>query len=806
MRILLWHGYLLGGTGLERLHAGARAGVEPRRARRDGRLPGARTRSSTTSGARRSCGRSCPDGLLPVFVLDRYEGLEARLLQDFTADERAALRRRERRARCASSLPADLVFTNHVLMGGAGRRRDAASASASRRTAPSSSTRCAAGRSSRRWGRETLARAEASYVGSAHIREVLEEVVGPRRARGRGAAGRRRRRVRAAGARRGARRAASTEARADPPNPGNANERLPDEGNAERLEAFLADDGPTVVYFGKLIEQQGRPPAARGARRARRARGDRRLRRLPRTSSRRRAPPSGCSSRGRSSTATSCTCCRSPTSPSCRRSSPRRSGWSPPRPPPPAARRSSHATPASPRSPRGSRRRTRRGCATWRRSERATPPSCAAKLSELLALAAGRPRRRCGGRRGGRRRALVVGGRGRAVARPASRSLRAAMGEEQRLSPEEQLATARAAFESGTDFTLAVEEEFALLDPETLGLTNRFEELKAAAARHRARAAPRRRADRVRGRGANGQVRRLRRGGGDDGRAPSAAAGARPRARGRARRAPARTRGAAGRTSGSSTRRTTAATTSSSATSSGATTPSGSTSTSASAAATARSPSATRCATTCPSCSRSRRARRSSRRSTAVCTRRGRRSSRACSPAAGSRTPTTAGRGSRTTSPSSTGRGSIDEHTQLWWSVRPHLAYPTVEIRICDAQPDLAESQALAALAYALAARCARALDEGEPLPDLPHRLLEENFWRAIRYGLPGELIDFDRGEPVPARARIEQLIEWVAPVAEETGAAPFLPCPRRTRPSGSGAVARWGDARGDLCNGRSRR
>jgi carboxylate-amine ligase len=122
--------------------------------------------------------------------------------------------------------------------------------------------------------------------------------------------------------------------------------------------------------------------------------------------------------------------------------------------------------------------------------------------------------------------------------------------------------------------------------------------------------------------------------------------------------------------------------------------------------------------------------------------------------------------------------GSIDEHTQLWWSVRPHLAYPTVEIRIMDAQPDLGESQSLAALAYALAARSARALDEGEPLPDLPHRLLEENLWRAIRHGLAGELIDFDRGEPVPARARLEALVEWVAPVADEIGAAPFLDVP----------------------------
>jgi glutamate---cysteine ligase / carboxylate-amine ligase len=124
--------------------------------------------------------------------------------------------------------------------------------------------------------------------------------------------------------------------------------------------------------------------------------------------------------------------------------------------------------------------------------------------------------------------------------------------------------------------------------------------------------------------------------------------------------------------------------------------------------------------------------------------------------------------------------GSITEHTQFWWSVRPHLAYPTIEIRICDGQPDLAESQSLAALCHALAARCARAHDEREPLPDLPNRLLEENLWRAIRWGLSGELLDFERGEPIPARARIEQLLEWVEPVADEIGAAPFLAVPDR--------------------------
>ena len=124
--------------------------------------------------------------------------------------------------------------------------------------------------------------------------------------------------------------------------------------------------------------------------------------------------------------------------------------------------------------------------------------------------------------------------------------------------------------------------------------------------------------------------------------------------------------------------------------------------------------------------------------------------------------------------------GSISEHTQIWWSVRPHLAFPTIEIRIGDAQPDLAEAQSLAALCYALAVRCARALDEGEPLPNLPHRLIEENLWRAIRYGMSAELLDFERMEQVHARTRIEQLLEWVAPVADEIGAAPFLNVPER--------------------------
>jgi carboxylate-amine ligase len=135
---------------------------------------------------------------------------------------------------------------------------------------------------------------------------------------------------------------------------------------------------------------------------------------------------------------------------------------------------------------------------------------------------------------------------------------------------------------------------------------------------------------------------------------------------------------------------------------------------------------------------------------------------------------------------------SILEHTQIWWSVRPHLAFPTVELRICDGQPDLGESISLTALAYSLTARLARAVDEGEPLPTPPPRLIEENFWRAIRYGLAGGLINLETFDVRPARAQIEALIDWVLPVAEELGAAQYLAVPSAN--SAERQIARFED------------
>jgi glycosyltransferase involved in cell wall biosynthesis len=194
------------------------------------------------------------DGPLPVFVLDRYEGLEAKLLQDFTSQERDRYVEANAAA-LGARLPADLVFANHVLMGGpvaaaTGARYAVKAHGSELEYSMRGNAELAA------WGREGLAEADAVFVGSAHIREVLEEVVGhvervhevppgvdvdefaPR-------------------SRDEALRRLLAECRADPPNAGNANERLPDEGNAERLAAFFADEQPTVLYFGKLLYNKG---------------------------------------------------------------------------------------------------------------------------------------------------------------------------------------------------------------------------------------------------------------------------------------------------------------------------------------------------------------------------------------------------------------------------------------------------------------------------------------------------------------------------------------------------------------------
>jgi glutamate---cysteine ligase / carboxylate-amine ligase len=119
---------------------------------------------------------------------------------------------------------------------------------------------------------------------------------------------------------------------------------------------------------------------------------------------------------------------------------------------------------------------------------------------------------------------------------------------------------------------------------------------------------------------------------------------------------------------------------------------------------------------------------------------------------------------------------SIVEYTQVWWSIRPHFAFGTVEVRICDAQSTAAEAEALAGLVVGCVAQAARDEDERAPFVDPPRRLVEENFWRAIRHGLDGMLIDLDRAEEFPAAAAADRLLEWSAPARAELGIDPVLP------------------------------
>jgi glutamate---cysteine ligase / carboxylate-amine ligase len=120
---------------------------------------------------------------------------------------------------------------------------------------------------------------------------------------------------------------------------------------------------------------------------------------------------------------------------------------------------------------------------------------------------------------------------------------------------------------------------------------------------------------------------------------------------------------------------------------------------------------------------------------------------------------------------------TIVESTQLWWSVRPHHMFGTVEVRICDAQTRGEESFGLAALIAACVAQTALDHDEGRvPPAPVRQREIEENLWRAIRYGMDGRLIDFERGVEVEATAEVARVVEWTEPAREALGLEVALP------------------------------
>jgi glycosyltransferase involved in cell wall biosynthesis len=252
MKVLIWHGYLLGGTG-SNVYTGSLARAwsrlghevvvfaqEPHPERFD---LGAATFVRPDAGS-----------LLPVFVLDRYEDSEPRLLPELSAAEREEWVERNAAA-VREHLPADFLLVNHVLLGApvgaaTGAPFTVKAHGSELEFAIRGNEELAA------WARESLTAAEDVLAGSEHIRRVLEDVLGP-------GAYLDRVRIVPPGvdvdalrpeARAQALAELLEEARRDPPRTG---ERYPDPGNAERLELFLEGDGPTVVYVGKLSEEKG---------------------------------------------------------------------------------------------------------------------------------------------------------------------------------------------------------------------------------------------------------------------------------------------------------------------------------------------------------------------------------------------------------------------------------------------------------------------------------------------------------------------------------------------------------------------
>jgi len=130
----------------------------------------------------------------------------------------------------------------------------------------------------------------------------------------------------------------------------------------------------------------------------------------------------------------------------------------------------------------------------------------------------------------------------------------------------------------------------------------------------------------------------------------------------------------------------------------------------------------------------------------------------------------------------------IQEFTQVWWAVRPHHRFGTVEVRICDAQTEAWQSLAISSLTVGLIAYLAAAYDEGRVLPVLPTRYVEENLWRAIRFGLDGKLVDWEREVEVPAADAVRALVELAGPRADGLGLGPHLADIERLLREGNGA------------------
>jgi carboxylate-amine ligase len=130
----------------------------------------------------------------------------------------------------------------------------------------------------------------------------------------------------------------------------------------------------------------------------------------------------------------------------------------------------------------------------------------------------------------------------------------------------------------------------------------------------------------------------------------------------------------------------------------------------------------------------------------------------------------------------------IDDAKKIWWDIRPHPYFPTLEFRICDMPMRLDETIAIAALCQAIIAKLYKLHEQNLSFRHYSRSLIMENKWRAARYGLEGKLIDFGKQQEVPVRQLIGEIREFVSDVVEELGSQQEIAYIDRILEEGSGA------------------
>ena len=145
---------------------------------------------------------------------------------------------------------------------------------------------------------------------------------------------------------------------------------------------------------------------------------------------------------------------------------------------------------------------------------------------------------------------------------------------------------------------------------------------------------------------------------------------------------------------------------------------------------------------------------------------------------------------------------SIPDASKLWWDVRPHYKYPTLEFRNCDVCTRVDEAICVAAILQAVVAKMWKLRRDNLSFRVYRSELIEENKWRAVRWGLKGKLIDFGKRQELPAPVLIKELIEWfLGDVVDELGTRKEVEYAYRIMEEGSSAdrqLARYKET-GDL-------